>query len=356
MAAWLPGVASVAGNDLLGAVGAFQLIFECNTAAAVTQALSAAHSGDVILLAPGRYGTLLVDGVRTGGNVTIASANERAPAVIEFLYLRSAQGLTFSGLEISMDPGGGQGVRVMGSSDIRLENLDVHGVLDGDVANEGTGVLVTDSTNVTVADSKLHDLVVGVSHVNADGLKVTGNEFYVLRSDGVLGSNSSDVLISRNSFTDFYPNATDHADAVQFWQTTGGETNITITDNTYIRGAGRPAQGIFITGTVNGYQNVVISGNAIIGGLYHGINVHNATNLDIIDNLVVGYQDQASWIRALESDDVLLANNTATQLLVEPNNTSVVSKKNTTIPRRAVGDAQDLWRWKQARQPPTKAR
>jgi Ca2+-binding RTX toxin-like protein len=316
----------------------------------VSSATADRRAGDTIQLAPGGYGVVWIDGARiAGGEVVITSADPNAPAVIEFLNVRNAQGLTFRQVEIGMEAGGGQGVRISSSSDIRLDDLDIHGVLDGDPSYDGTGVLVENSTNVTVAGSDFHDLTSGIGHSNTHGLTISDNDFRLLRMDGIAGSESSDMRVSGNYFTDFFPLVGDHADAIQFWQTSQTvTTNITVNDNVIVRGAGAKIQGIFMTASTVGYRDMVISGNAVVGGMYHGITVAKVTNLDITDNLVVGYDDLISWILVQDSDDVLVANNQATAITVTgpgTNNTNLVQFGNVIVAQPQIGDLSLLASW-----------
>jgi nitrous oxidase accessory protein NosD len=338
-------------------VGAWQLPKGSNSARATVRtsdelirALRARPAPDTILLASGAYGQVRIEGVQMERQVVIASADRERPAVIEFLNIRNSKGLTFRNVEIGMEAGGGQGVRVTNSSNIRLEKLDIHGILDGDPTSDGVGMLVERSSDVTIADCKLHDLTSGIGHANSTGLTIRGNDFRLMRVDGIAGNDSNNVLIAGNHFTDFFPLPADHADAIQFWQTAPSVTaNITVIDNIFVRGRGAKIQGIFMTASTLGYQDMVVSGNAIVGGMYHGITVAKVTKLEMRDNFVAGYQDQISWLLVQKSNDVVVANNQATTLNVtglNSNNVQVVQTGNVILRPPKVGDTTGLERWK----------
>jgi hypothetical protein len=322
----------------------------------LARALRASRTGGKILLAPGYYGQQRIEGVQIAdGQLVVASADPKRPAIIEFLNIRNSRGLTFRELEVGMEAGGGQGIRVTASANIRLENLDIHGVLDGDPTSDGTGVLFEKSTDVAIIGSKLHDLTSGVGHNSTNGLTISDNDFRLLRVDGIAGTDSNDVLISGNRFTDFYPLPADHADVVQFWQTSGNPTiNITVTDNIFVRGAGAKVQGIFMTASTGGYQNMVISGNAIVGGMYHGITVAKVSKLEISDNLVLGYQDLISWILVQDCSDAVLANNQSTAITVK--GPEVQKRGNVVLKQAKVGDMNGLQRWRDRPQLAARAR
>src|SRR5215213_59829 len=235
------------------------LVFESNTVASLLQALAGAHAGDVILLAAGNYGAIKIDGVNIAGQVVIASADESAPAVIGSLEVYRSQGLTFSELAIKSVTPGVAGAYVFGSSNIRFEAMDVHGTLDGVVsANDGGGIAVRDSSNVTITGSEFHELSSAISHQNINGLTITDNRVHDIRTDGVNGTGSSNVLISNNRFSDFHAQSTDHPDVIQMWTSAAGPSaNITITGNVFVRGAGSWVQGVFMSDAgATGYQNV----------------------------------------------------------------------------------------------------
>src|SRR3546814_8411255 len=77
---------------------------------------------------------------------------------------------------------------------------------------------------------------------------LSGNSFHTMRSDGVRGGGTNDVVISNNYFTDFHPVGADHPDAIQLWTTNTTESarNISITGNVFERGDGDIIQGIFL--------------------------------------------------------------------------------------------------------------
>lgn len=310
--------------------------------------LGTAERRSKVLLAPGNYGQVWIVGVQAQG-VVVASQEAARPAVIEFLNLRDSAGLTFSGIEIGMEAGGGQGVRVTNSSDIRLERLDVHGVLDGDPSYDGTGVLVENSSRISIVDSRFHDVTSGIGHKNTNGLTISNNDFRLLRADGVAGNDSNDVTISGNHFTNFFPLKGDHADVIQFWQVAQAVTrNITVTDNVFVRGDGEKVQGIFMTASTLGYEKMVITGNAIVGGMYHGITVDKVTHLEISDNFVQAYNDLTSWILVQNSHDVHVTNNQATDIAFKGSE-KAQQQGNRVIGKAKVGDTQHLRRWEQDR-------
>ncbi len=321
-------------------------VITVSSATALTAAVASAASGDTILLAPGVYGTVNVVNARFDGGLTIASADPTAPAVINYLNVTGSDGITFSGLEIA-----GRknvvGAGVTSSSDIRFERMDFHGILDADYTNDGGGISIKNSTGVVVADSRFHELGGGIVHTRAEGLTVVGNSFYNIRSEGITGTGSSNVTISGNVFTNFFPEANDHPDAIQFWTASGGQLvrNITITDNVIVRGDGRVMQGIFIrSGTEISYENIVIKGNAILGSMYNGLLVEGARDLQVTDNLVVGYRDMMAWLRIENAHNASIQGNIVSSY-VPIGGSMLTAIDNKTVSLLAHGDTSLLQEW-----------
>ena len=292
-----------------------------NSAESLQTALRSAQSGDTIQLAQGDYNSVLLLNMRFDQTVTITSQNPQAEAVISGLTLRNVTGLTFKDIEFKVDANMvGEGVKVYDSANVHFDHVSVHGSMDGDATNDGTGLLLRGSTDVSVTNSEFQQLHYAIQHRDDSGVTISGNSFHDIRMDGIRGGGSSNVTITKNFFTDFYPQGQiggtgDHADAIQFWttNTTTAAHDITISDNTFVRGAGYVIQGVFMRDEVGGlaYENVAITNNVIIGGLYNGISVSDANGLQISGNQVVGLQDQMSGIRVDHATNAVVSNNTA---------------------------------------------
>jgi len=329
------------------------LITTVSSAAALNAALRTASAGDTIQLASGTYAGVTATNLHFATDVTITAA-PNASAVLTGLIVSGSGGLTFSKLDFYADPTGMQNpfqVR-SGSSDIHFDHLSVHGSLDGDPQNDVQGMLVRDSSDISVTNSDFQQLWNALEHLNINQLTVSGNTFHDLRTDGLRGGGSSNVTVSGNTFTNFYPVTGDHADAIQFWttNTTASAHDITVTGNLFIRGQGGVAQGVFLRDEVGGlpYVNVTIAGNAIIGGMYNGIAIDGGRNVSIHDNQVTGFTDMNSWIRLDHVSGGTLVNNTAHTLLTASTDTNVSVTNETTIPLASDNGAAALAQWQQA--------
>jgi parallel beta-helix repeat protein len=314
-----------------------------NSVGAMHAALKAAKPGDTILLAGGEYEATKLYGYKFAGEVTIASVDPAKPAVFGGLSIDSSTNLTFRDVEVSVNPSTGFAVYVAGSSGVVLDSLDLHGAAVGD----GNAMMIRGSSNVVVTNSDIHHTANGINHLDSRQVTISNNTFQDIRIDGVRGAGTSDITISDNTFTNFRPTAADHPDAIQFWtiNTTVGARNIKITDNTFIRGDGEPIQGIFLGNELSlPYQNVTITGNAIVGSMYHGVMVYAANNVTVSDNYVQGFKDIKSWIMLKATTNSSISGNDASAYQLA-SNTGLVNGVNTTVATTAVGDLRGLNAW-----------
>ena len=290
-----------------------------STTAQLTTALSAAHAGDTILLAAGTYSAVNLQNYNFTTPVTITSADATHPATLTGLMVRSSSGLNFTNLELDASHATADWpFAVYTSTDLNFSHLYVHGSLDSNPQNDFSGLIIRNSSNVSVSQSEFEQLKTAVAFLDDDHLQVSGSSFHDLALDGVHGGGSSYVTISGNSFTDFFVAVGDHPDAIQFWttNTTASAHDILISDNVIVRGAGAPMQGIFITDQVGTlpYQNVTITDNMLVGTRYHGITVSHAEGVDVSSNIVAGLPDMLSWIRLENVNGAMVTNDIAGEL------------------------------------------
>ncbi len=320
-----------------------------SSTAALSTALKAAKAGDTILLSPGSY-VLTASSLKfTTGDVTIASADPGRPAVLTRLEIVDSAGITVRDLDLNALPqGGANPFKIYRSQDIHLENLDIHGTEDNNPAQDVSGLLIRESRDVSVKGSKFHDLADAIAHIDSQNVTISGNEFHHLKYDGVRGGGTSDLTISGNLFRDFFPAVGDHPDAIQLWttNTTASARNIVITDNAFIRGEGAAVQGIFIRDQVGAlpYQNVVITGNVIAGGMYHGISISHADNVVIDDNIVQGFPEMKSWIRLNKVDGAKVTGNGANDVIIVES-TAVVNANNKILATATDAGAWAFGQW-----------
>jgi Ca2+-binding RTX toxin-like protein len=317
--------------------------FSVSNTDALIAALKTAQSGDTILLTAGSYSAINLSGVNFAGQgVTIASADPSHPATVAGVGLDRCSGLTFSNLEVTINSSTQDAFDVSYSSNIHLVGINMHGAPGGDVP----GLLFKNSSNVSVENSEFHDLgTSAVRNYQSDHVTISNNNFHDINGDGVDSNDSSYVTVHGNYFTNFHEAPGDHPDAIQFY--TAGQTtsahDITVSDNTVVRGTGDVVQGVFMGNEANiPYQNVEITGNKIIGEMYNGIAIGNGQNVEIANNVVEGYTDMTSWIRVEGSSGVSIHDNQTTGILDTNGNTGLSEANNTIISQAAIGDTSIL--------------
>jgi Ca2+-binding RTX toxin-like protein len=292
-----------------------------STTAQLLSALRTSTNGDTILLAAGDYSKVNITNINISGNVKIASFDANNRALFSDLNVSKSSGLTFS--EIDMKPSSADRMYTIGtfnSRDIHFDKIEVSGP-EGPNGYKVSPFMIRESSDVSVTNSEFHHVWHGISMLDSDGVTIEGNYFHDIRTDGVRGAATSNLIIANNFFTNFHPAVGDHPDAIQLWTTatTASAHDITITGNLVHRGDGDAMQGIFIRDQVGNlpYQNINISDNIVIGALYNGIALGNAVDSSITNNVVVGLPDQKSWISAGPTNDVVLLGNTASIYLID---------------------------------------
>jgi Ca2+-binding RTX toxin-like protein len=324
-----------------------------DSAAALNAALKVAQSGDTIALASGTYAGVTATNLHFASGVTITEA-QGAHAVLTTLTVSASSGLTFSGLEFYADPTGINNPFLVhnGSTDIHFDRLNVHGSMDGNPADDVAALFVRDSSNISITNSEFQQLAAAINDSNNVGITISGNSIHDIRTDGIRNNGASDVTITHNTITNFFPAPGDHPDAIQFW-TNGFTTSahdITVADNLIQRGTGSTAQGVFMTDSsgVMPYLNLHITGNTIIGEAYNGIDVSGATSALISNNYVQGFTDQKSWIRLETDNGGLVTGNSANTYVVTATDVGVTMTSNATIAQASDGGAAGVALWQLA--------
>lgn len=276
-----------------------------------------------------------------------------ACAVLGFV-LQGSEGITFGGgLELIVDPTQQKAFAVQVGDRIHLKNLLIHGA----GVRDGLGVSFSDATNCTLEACELRDMNGGVTATRVTSLAIDANKVHDIGNDGMQFNTVNQVAITGNDLTNFFPAPGDHSDAMQFL---GGGADITISGNTYTRGAGpvpvQPTatdpgvpgtQGLFMAD--GAYQRVTVKKNAFMGTIWHGIMVAGVDQLLVDQNLVVGYADceLTPWILADASCTSGTVSNNETTSLNHPAASSIVWTGNEMVAKVAPADAAAMiaaWR------------
>ena len=320
-----------------------------STSAALVSALKIAQAGDTIQLAAGTYAPVSLENFHFATDVIITSQDPGRAAVMNNLQLRNVSGLTFQDLGFTVTGvTTTNAVTVEKSQDVHFDEVDVHGSLDNDASNDGGGILLRESSNVSVTNGDFHQLKFGVGHADSTLVNISGNDFHDLRMDGVRGGGSSYVVVSGNRFSDFHPDGKDHPDAIQFWTrgTSASAHDILIENNVFQRGDGAITQGIFVHDeALLPFAHVTIRGNLISGGMYNGIVVFGGKDVTVENNVVQGFSDMKSWIQVSRADGVVVSSNEANQIILTDTVTHASSSGNVVIAQATDGGAAVLAEW-----------
>ena len=206
---------------------------------ALTSALKAAQGGDTIQLAPGTYSALSISNLNFAQGVTITSADPGNQAVLTNFNITGSSGLTFSNVEMFAKMPSYYAFQVRDSSNIKFDNVNLHGSLDGDAGNDPIGLQILNSSRISVTNSEFQQLHKALSIGSSSDIMVQGNLTHHMRSDGFNFAEVKNIKVLNNTFHDFNPVGEDHPDAIQFWTvgTKVASQDILIDGNVIMRGA-----------------------------------------------------------------------------------------------------------------------
>lgn len=310
--------------------------------AELTAALKKVQGGETIKLASGSYGVIKLDNINPSGNVTIVSADLGNPAKVDQILVSSSSNFTFKGLDVGLPVGspepGTKMNSVTGSSKISFDDVHFSGTKTNPAESSASGLVVRDSADVSAANSTFDHVMAGVDFARTTGIIVKNNSFSQIRRDGMILSEVSDVLIDGNVITDLHPAGADHPDGIQFFTngTKKASSNITISNNVIVQGAGAATQGIFLGDELGGalpYTNVNIVNNLVyMSGLSHGIYVAGGRGVVVSSNSVLSRSDDATptWIMLRDVSGAAVSNNVADKM-VSSNSVAVTVSGNSWL-------------------------
>jgi Ca2+-binding RTX toxin-like protein len=266
-------------------------------------ALATAVPGTIIELASGYYGDLVLDGYRFTDTITLRSQNAAAPATFDSVFVKNSSHITFEQIAVHHvlaegEPDWSGGFRINSSNHIAVRNSEISGSDDGIATNDGQGLLILDSSHITLEGNAFHDLKTGLAVGRSEDVVVKANRFEDIRSDGAVFASVRDVIVDGNTFTNFRPayELGDHPDMIQVWNdgSFGEMSNITISNNTLTRGDGGDVQAILIQGQSPNSGgtlpapafDIVVENNVIDGGTSQGIWVYDVAEVQILGNVL----------------------------------------------------------------------
>lgn len=272
-------------------------------------ALKSARAGDTLSLAGGNYGNVTL----SKGGVTIQSASDGSQAVFASMKGKGVSNLTIN--NVKFDGTGG-----------------------------GTGLQISNASNVKVMNSDFTDYRVGSFIYEISGLTVSNNSFTRMYIDAMNFADINGGSISGNVYRESgsQPNYT-HKDFIQFWTNAGynqaASKNIKITGNQFYSKDG-DTHGIFINNEWHGqkFQNIYIADNYLKSSQTHGITVNYADSVQIVNNTVIKDGPGIPTINVTpDSTNVKIIGNTAPNIADKGNSSWTVSNNKETIP--------NAWLW-----------
>jgi parallel beta-helix repeat protein len=306
-------------------------------------ALRAATGGETIKLLAGTYSNLRLTNRNFASNVTITSADPNHPATIQYVNVNSSNNVTFKSLDIGRpilapEAEYTQLSNVTSSTNIMFDSVHISGGSGDPSKSLGWGMFVRDGSNITIQNSTVDHVTMGMQLNGVDNLVLKNNTFENNRRDSLNLSEVTNVVIDGNFFTNNYPLPGEHPDAIQFFTagTTQASSNIVIKNNIVMQGDGGAIQGIFMNDEAGNlpYTNVDITNNLIyVSGLYNGITIAHGSNINIQQNTVVSRTDDAAYMRIALSavNGATIANNISDDILIDPVATNISLGNNSKL-------------------------
>ena len=339
----------------------------------LSPALQAAQSSEqpvTLRLARGDYPPFTLTNIVNP--LRIEALDPQTPPHLLGLKVQDSTNLSFANLifDFRFDPTTSE----LWSSVFRFENSNhlsfdqvlVDGALmtgtgtDGDDYPAGRGLHFARTQNVTITDSEVRGLWVGLSVTESRNFTLRRNYLHGVRKDILTLAQVQDVEIDGNYFGAFNRSFAfdDHPDMIQMWtaRTSDPSERVNIRNNVFNSGHGPWSQTIFFrnelvdrgdAGSNMFYRDVAIDNNLIINSHIHGIFVGETRRLSITNNTLVrnfrseedGMSDAlaAPQIRIAEQNqEVMIARNVAAGLPQSPIATNWVIHDNVVIQSTAI--------------------
>ncbi len=302
--------------------------------AEIVAALARSDAPTTIRVKPGRYQALTI-GRRTGP-VVVESVDPRRPASFAAVTIGGITDVTLRNVAIERRPGEPlrpQLVMIRNAEKVALDNVRIAGPAETERGRE-YGVMIRASSDVSITGSRIGGVRYGIGMLDARQIRIERNEFRDLQTDGIRGGGADGLLIAGNVLGRFTPKPREHPDGVQLWSTNqkAAARGVVIRDNLIVRDGGEVIQGIFVRDTASKlpFEGVDIRGNLILGTMFNGIAVLGAIAPIVVNNEVVGFSGQKSWIRLQRARGGEMKDNRAQQI-VQLENENVRVAGNRTI-------------------------
>ena len=310
---------------------------------ALVAALANAKGGETFVLAPGNYGYIGITGKSFTSEVTIVSADKNNMAHIDDLALYQVQNFVARAVDLGRPLAAGEPdytplTAITLSQNITFDGVHLSGSNDHVPQNDGYGLYVIESQNVTVKNSDIENVHRAFVFERSSNILISHNEIHNIRSDGGDYTAVTNLVVDSNYYHDFFPYGQDHPDIVQVWTNgqVSGSHNIQVTNNVFLQGSGRGIQGIFIRDELGGlmHSDILIENNLLYSDYhYEGISVSDANNVTIRNNTVLSPPDDNAyyWIKTQNVHGGVIENNVTDALVFDTNVTGIVQNHNLSL-------------------------
>ena len=280
--------------------------------------LSTASDGDIVLLAPGNYGSIELKDLDFSEYVTIRSLDPKDPAVFDDLDITSSSHIRLDSIHVSSPSNGGQGSELLGingSHFIEVVNSEINGLIDSEVPITGYFGIHADgeSSNVRIEGNYIHDVKNGTAMFGVEDLELVSNTFEFIGEDTMKFASVTNALIENNTGPQYICAKVDaHEDFMQFQGS--GSTNVVIRGNVFLPQNVHDIQGIHIKGSSDS-SNFLIEQNIFYTQMANGVNAETfADGLIIRDNTFLNSGTGSNGVTTIRNApaDSIIQNNITT--------------------------------------------
>ena len=290
-------------------------VITVSSASQLESAMKTAVGGDTIRLAGGNYGDFAISAKMFTSDITITSMDAGNPATFHSLSVKGSANINFQGVNVDFVP---TATTASFSSAVLIERSTgvsfTDGTIKGGLATTGVPITATEtdatgnvigmptgrgftiqnSSDVTIEGANISSLFRGIVLGDSEKVTIRDTEIHHLRKSAIVG-NASDLVIEDNYLHSASPwrigqAGGDHADFIALWTNPNQlepTANVTIKDNILSQGDGARILGMWLQGGKPGYNNVVIEGNAVLGGDHQGIALWDTANARVTDNVLL---------------------------------------------------------------------
>lgn len=337
-----------------------------------------ATAGGTFLLAPGRYDTLVINGLSPARNLTL-KAQDRHAASFPQIKLLNARNVSIEGIAVIADTKLTEDqaqhltarlFEINGSQKVLVEDVYVSSAQDTSgwsvtdwLQRVRSGIFIRGSSQVTVRNSTFENVFDAITDYHNSHTLIENNMVRNFAGDGIRAIGDH-AIIKGNTISDCIKINDNHDDGIQSWSYgpdgspgQGELVGLRILNNTIVQSTGpHPLRCDHMHGVgfFDGFwRDLVIEGNTVMIDHWHGISVYGARDAVVRGNVVLYRKSHAkkhkfegrknSWIKVGPHKDgrpsqrVLIEDNKAATFDIEGED--IVMRRNTRLNEDLRGKA-----------------